>query len=90
MVKLYLPPGEHRFGCRQCHDLTYESSQESHMTDKLAASVAAVNTSRMATEFFKKYLAHCAKERRRQRKKRAMSPRLLDVFEEEFGLGKEA
>jgi hypothetical protein len=28
--RLYLPPGELRFGCRQCHALTYKSSQESH------------------------------------------------------------
>jgi hypothetical protein len=88
VAKLYLPPGEDRFGCRQCHDLAYESSQESHMTDKLAATVAAVDTSGEATEYFKKYLAHLAKEGRHRRKKRAMSPGLFDVFEEEFGLGK--
>jgi hypothetical protein len=27
--KLYLPPGAWYFGCRQCHDLTYTSCQES-------------------------------------------------------------
>ena len=26
--KLYLPPGGHYFGCRHCHDLTYESVQQ--------------------------------------------------------------
>jgi hypothetical protein len=26
--KLYLPPGGGYFGCRHCHDLTYESAQE--------------------------------------------------------------
>jgi|SRR5215467_653180 len=25
--KLYLPPNDHHFGCRHCHDLTYRSSQ---------------------------------------------------------------
>lgn len=27
--KLYLPPGRRYYGCRQCHDLTYKSCQES-------------------------------------------------------------
>ena len=35
--KLYLPPGERRFGCRRCHSLTYKSSQESHRYDWLCA-----------------------------------------------------
>jgi hypothetical protein len=26
--RLYLPPGEEIFGCRQCHDLTYRSAQQ--------------------------------------------------------------
>jgi hypothetical protein len=29
-AKLYLPPGNDRFGCRRCLDLSYESSQTSH------------------------------------------------------------
>ena len=33
--KLYLPPGARYFGCRQCHDLTYRSSQEAHQTERL-------------------------------------------------------
>jgi hypothetical protein len=28
VVKLYLPPGERLFGCRHCHDLTYQSAQQ--------------------------------------------------------------
>jgi len=28
--KLYLPPGEHYFGCRLCHNLTYLSCQWNH------------------------------------------------------------
>jgi hypothetical protein len=27
--KLYLPPGGRYYGCRQCHDLTYTSCQQS-------------------------------------------------------------
>lgn len=33
--KLYLPPGARYFGCRKCHDLTYQSSQEAHQTERL-------------------------------------------------------
>jgi hypothetical protein len=32
---LYLPRGEKYFGCRKCHDLTYQSCQEAHRTDPL-------------------------------------------------------
>jgi len=32
---LYLPPGGTIFGCRQCHDLTYESCQKSHKYDRV-------------------------------------------------------
>lgn len=28
--KLYLPPRQYEFGCRECHELTYRSSQMSH------------------------------------------------------------
>ncbi len=38
--KLYLPPGARYFGCRYCHDLTYESCQESHKYDRLLGVVA--------------------------------------------------
>jgi hypothetical protein len=30
VTKLYLPPWKQHFGCRQCHQLTYRSSQLSH------------------------------------------------------------
>ena len=33
--KLYLPSGQLYFGCRACHDLTYESCQKSHKYDNL-------------------------------------------------------
>ena len=39
--KLYLPPDEDYFGCRICHDLTYESSQKAHRSDRLYAKLAA-------------------------------------------------
>ena len=29
VAKVYLPPGGRHFGCRHCHELTYQSSQES-------------------------------------------------------------
>jgi len=32
---LYLPLGEHRFACRECHDLTYVSRRASHRYDHL-------------------------------------------------------
>lgn len=33
-LKLYRPPGQHWFYCRQCHRLTYISSQEAHRWDR--------------------------------------------------------
>lgn len=39
--KLYLPPGGRYFGCRQCHDLTYTSCQESHKFDSMYRVLAA-------------------------------------------------
>ena len=33
--KLFLPPGERLFGCRECHCLAYQSSQEAHQMDRL-------------------------------------------------------
>lgn len=35
--KLHLPPGAKLFGCRQCHDLTYQSCQEAHQVERLVA-----------------------------------------------------
>ena len=37
MSKLYLPPEDQHFGCRECHKLTYRSCQESHKFDSLYA-----------------------------------------------------
>ncbi len=35
--KLFLPPGARCFGCRGCHDLVYQSSQEAHQEERLFA-----------------------------------------------------
>ena len=35
LSKLYLPPNSKYFGCRKCHNLTYQSSQESRKYDGL-------------------------------------------------------
>jgi len=46
-AKLYLPPGGVHFGCRNCHDLTYQSCQESHKNrfiSKLLASMAGLDS----------------------------------------------
>jgi hypothetical protein len=34
VAKLHRPPNRHLFGCRDCHDLTYRSCQESHLTQR--------------------------------------------------------
>jgi hypothetical protein len=36
-AKLHLPPGARLFGCRRCHELTYQSSQEAHRKERLLA-----------------------------------------------------
>ena len=89
VAKLHLPPGGQGFGCRQCHDLTYESSQESHATDGLAAFMASGDRSGEAYEALRVYLARLDKAARWQRKKKAMSPSLIEAFDEMFGTGKE-
>ena len=38
--KLYDPPGQDYFGCRECYDLTYESAQTAHEFDTLYAHIA--------------------------------------------------
>lgn len=39
--KLYMPPDCRSFACRECSDLTYTSSHESHKFDNLHALLAA-------------------------------------------------
>jgi hypothetical protein len=36
--KLYLPHGAQYFGCRVCHDLTYQSSQTAHFSEREASA----------------------------------------------------
>jgi len=43
--KLYSPPGCKYFGCRDCLDLTYESSQESHKYDRVFSQFASDTSS---------------------------------------------
>ena len=37
--KLYFPPGAKHFGCRECHDLSYRSSQEAHRAERLPGRI---------------------------------------------------
>lgn len=39
-AKLYLPPSDQQFGCRSCHDLSYESRKKSRRQNKLLALAA--------------------------------------------------
>jgi hypothetical protein len=88
VAKLYLPPEGHKFGCRTCHNLTYESSQQSHKYDGLAAVCAGGERSGEAYEAFRSYFSAPSKELRKRRKEEATSPTLLAAFEREFGLNK--
>lgn len=40
VLKVYRPPGELRFACRTCHELTYTSSQEAHRFEGLFRRLA--------------------------------------------------
>ncbi len=43
-TRLYIPPGRYSFGCRQCHGLTYRSSQQSRHPSRVEpASLAEWN-----------------------------------------------
>ncbi len=64
---LYLPPGERRFGCRKCHNLTYESSQQSHRYDGLCAFLAGGEREGATFEFLKWAFSYLLREARKQR-----------------------
>lgn len=49
VAKLYLPSLARYFGCRQCHDLTYTSCQESHKDDAFFRRMASYMSSDFAT-----------------------------------------
>ncbi len=79
--KLYLPPGERRFGCRKCHDLTYESSQENHRYDALYAWMAREREG----EMFNFIKAQHSYQLRQGRKRRAKGQGgLLEAYERYF------
>jgi hypothetical protein len=63
--KLYLPPRERRFGCRQCHALTYKSSQESHRYDRLCALMAGEDSGEVFEAVRRVFLAKARKARGR-------------------------
>ena len=48
VARLYLPPAGRYFGCRFCHDLTYESSQTSHQYARALAPIARALGSEMS------------------------------------------
>lgn len=41
VAKLFLPPGGEYFGCRHCHNLTYQSCRDSHKDDALFRQLGA-------------------------------------------------
>jgi hypothetical protein len=80
---LYLPPGERRFGCRECHELTYESSQQSHKYDGLYALLAGGEREGETFDFLKGVYSYQLREARREK---AQGPGgLLEVYERYFG-----
>ncbi len=80
--KLYRPPDQRHFACRNCLDLTYESCQKSHRYDRLFTLMTG-EASGEAFEAVKQAFSYQAKEARRRRAE--SSPRLLDAFEKMFG-----
>jgi hypothetical protein len=67
ILKPYLPPGERRFGCRECHSLNYESSQQSHKYDGLYALLAGGECEGETYEFLKGAFSYITGEERRRR-----------------------
>jgi hypothetical protein len=62
VVKLHLPPGGLRFGCRSCHDLTYRSCQESGQLESMARYAASVMG--RSVESMRPVVAYMLKEKR--------------------------
>lgn len=81
--KLYLPPGERCFGCRKCHDLTYESSQTNHKYDSLYALWAGGEREGETFDLIKKAFSYRLKEARKRRAEG--QGRWLEAFEDVFG-----
>jgi hypothetical protein len=80
--KLYLPPGERRFGCRQCHALTYKSSQESHRYDRLCALMAGEDSGE-AFETLRRFFLTKSREARARGTRVPQRP--LEAFDEVLG-----
>jgi hypothetical protein len=79
---LYLPPGERRFGCRKCHDLTYESSQTSHKYDGLCARMAGGEREGETFEILRWWFAYQLRQARKEKMKGKGG--WLDAFEQHF------
>ena len=80
---LYLPPEEHCFGCRRCHDLTYESSQTNHKYDGLYALLAGGKREGETFEFLKAMYSFQLRQIRKQ--KAEGQGGLLEAYERYFG-----
>ena len=80
--KLYLPPAGDRFGCRECHNLTYRSSQQSHRYDGVCGLMSAG-----APEVEETLKRAFALQDRNARKQTLEAPprTLAEVFDEVFG-----
>ncbi len=77
--KLYLPFGESLFGCRQCHDLTYRSSQQSRRHDRICRLLSGGSPE--AEEVLRRIFATRAR-RRRRRALETPSRNLLEACDE--------
>ncbi len=80
---LYLPPEERRFGCRECHDLTYESTQTNHKYDSLYALLAGGEREGETYEFLKGLYSYQLREARKE--KAQGQGGLLEAYERYFG-----
>jgi hypothetical protein len=80
--KLYLPPGQSRFGCRRCHDLTYKSSQEGHRYDRLCALMAGEDSGE-SFQALRRFFLFNARIARGQVTRAPRSP--LEAFDEVLG-----
>lgn len=76
--KLYRPLGAKLFGCRKCHDLTYESCQRSRAYDSLHAKIMPGATDEEPLAMKQTINTHIAENRRA----REQTKSLVEVFDE--------